>query len=82
MAEPTPATLAALRDLHPAASTPAVPAITGAPVTVTLEMLRNVLKALPRGHSLEAYHSDKWNGKSRSKATSTSFASTITFCAY
>lgn len=49
MAEPTPATLAALRDLHPAAAPPTVPATTAAPVTVTLEMLRNVLKALPRG---------------------------------
>ena len=52
MAEPTPATSAALRNLHPAAAPPVVPATTAAPVNVSLQMLRNVLQAPPRGSAL------------------------------
>ena len=49
MVEPTPATLAALRNLHGAAAPPIVPVTTAAPVTVSLEMLQTFSKPYQEG---------------------------------
>lgn len=49
LAQPTAHTMAALQALHPSAPPPPAPATTTAPVHVSLEVFRDVLRQLPKG---------------------------------